>query len=274
MNNSNSYTFSEIVLALRGEYVKNEKLLKELEKCLFVDGNAEIEARICPSYSRRDVNNILIDIYEKQSNIRKAINRIKFDVFDIAIPIEPYRVVKKEFGKYVLKFEDYLFQYRECEKASKYSIGILNEQVFNDVIEEIVNSDFMKLPDFGDSLNPFQFLNLKSDDVSLSGSFSQIKPNTFPSVSYNTKNDTICALPSNGGVQIINDFLNTRIPKDFIPEEYRKIIERAVRHSKGKVLEGLDIVSPIKKGCELDIVEKPNNYALVKRRDYKFYDYN
>ncbi len=263
----NNYKYSEIILALREEYRKYEKLLKRLEKLLVVRNyDVNIKATIGPDYTEKEINNIRIDIYEKQSNIKRILHVIKLTMMGVHTLGEPHRIVTKDDDTYLLIIDNSISS-NLYNLDPKFHPEFIDKKAFDETADEIMNSDFIKLPGYFESLDRVQSLTMSTGGISLSENYGY-NANTFSYVGYNPKNDSLDSIISNGEKSILIRLLDTRIPKDYIPNEYRVIIEKSLKENK-KFSNDVDVDSPINRRCELEIIEKPYNYGLVRKNRFK-----
>lgn len=261
---SNSYKFSEIVLALRETYQKNEKLLRGLEKSLIVrDHDVEIRASVHPGISNPDVNYIRFDLWKKQNKIEKAIEEIKFEVFGIITPGEPHRIVKKENGEYGLAFENLRF-FKDYGERAEYHLEFFDKELFDKMADEIMKSDFIKLPRHFKKVNQRFSLTLDTSEISLHSNLHLTRENPFSFIDYLPNTDTLYAIPSKPKEETVLELLDTRIPKEDVPTEYRTIIDSSL--GANSKFSRVYIDSPIKRKNEFDIVERPNCFRLVRKR--------
>jgi len=142
------YTYEEILLALREEYIKNQELLKKLEKYIYVieDENinlikfkstiGQINNDYFMSYSL-DSKMISLVLLERLNIIKRMINRFMEDEVKNRIK---YNVVLEDNGNYGIK---------EVSRGDLVwfdpTIIITDQKYFNEIVNEILNSEFMNL---------------------------------------------------------------------------------------------------------------------------------
>ncbi len=258
--NKESYTFSEIVFGLRKEYQKNQKLLEELKKYIIVEGKDNNDY-VLKTNIFRNVKLISLEINNKQSKLMKIIEYLSFEYLGIINEnfYEPRYITKKDDNKYTFIKDNTVISNKN------YNIEITDNNAFNDIANNILQSKIINNSYI--ELNPFQSIDINSNEISIYGRFDAINSKAFPTIQYNPTNDTIISLLyQNMPLTIIEKFFNTKIPKYLIEDEYRKIIDNNLENKNIQEINTTD------KNSELNIYETNKGIVLTKKRKIKLYE--
>ena len=257
--NKESYTFSEIVFGLREEYQKNQKLLEELKKYIIVEGKNN-DDYVLKTEILRKIKLISLEINNKQSKLMKIIEYLSFKYLGIINDnyYEPCYITKKDDNKYTFIKDNTVISNKN------YNIEITDNNAFNDTADKILQSKIINNSHI--ELNPFQRIDINSNEISMYGRFDAINSKAFPTIKYNPNSDTIIALLyDNIPITIIEEFFNTKIPKNLIADDYRKIIDNNLENKNIKEINTTD------KNSELNIYETNKGIVLTKKRKIKLY---
>ena len=138
------YTFEEILLALRDEYIKNQLLLRKLNEFFVVSGQSLESYQINPKFQEIGIDETLFDkhlylyVRERVNKLRKTIVKllnprakiIKSIVYDISTSDgNNYSFVKDSINS----------------PSKKLTINITNPIEFDKLVDEILNGEFMSL---------------------------------------------------------------------------------------------------------------------------------
>ncbi len=258
--NKESYTFSEIVFGLREEYQKNQKLLEELKKYIIVEGKDNNDY-VLKTKLLKKIKLINLEINNKQSKLMKIIEYILFEYLDIIREnnYEPCYITKKDDNKYTFIKDNTVISNK------KYNIEITDNKTFTDIADTILQSKIINNSHI--ELNPFQSIDINSNEICMYGRFDAINSNAFPTIKYNPTSDTIIALLYyNVPITIIEKFFNTTIPKNLIADDYRKIIDNNLENKNIKEIKTNN------KNSELNIYETNKGIVLTKKRKIKLYE--
>ena len=269
--NNDFYRFSEIVFGLRNEYIKNQKLLEELKQYISVNGENIDKVIISADIDLKGWHMIKLDILKKQSKILKILDYYAYEIFGILSQGEPYLKLNKVNNEFEFGIDDY---YKLLAQKSNYNVEITDKKAFEEIAEEILNSEFMKLQEVYKQLNPFQSISIEPHEIYMYGDFGDINSHKFSSLTYMPTTDTIAAIPDcKHGIHLIRKFFDTEIPKYIIPKAYQKIIDKNIQdYDDLSSLSGLDIDCAIDKPTELAINEQNRGIVLTKKKRIKLYD--
>lgn len=269
MNKIDTYSFSEILFGLRSEYQKNQKLLDELAKYVEVDYKNMDRFTLTGDSGIYSKGIIRLDVYKKQSRLMNFINYIAFEYLNKSVG-ETYTIAKRKEGETDYSFD--VDNYRIITPAApNYKVQITDHKAFNELADEIYHTTIMQLGEISEKLNPFQRLDITPGTVALNGNLNCLDRNDFPGVSYEPTNDTIISYPyCKTGNFLTKEFLDTRIPKDCLPQELRDIIDQNIKqYNSLKTNIGIICDQSIKERTELSINERDGKIYLQRSRIIK-----
>ena len=248
-----TYLFSEVVIGLRSEYLKNQRLLDKLNKYIRISDDRMVKSLFCDLSPFSRSNEIFMYILKRQNKLQKFIDYIGFEFFNAPChEMSPLYSLKKE---------------------NKYTIEVNNKKEVIEIIDELNNSLLMKTKHLYESLSQFQTISISPRQIYMRGNFDDLNISTS-FIRYESENDIFVVYPGvKNGLQLVNTYFNTEIPKDIIPEEYRKIIdENLKKYIDIRDYGAFEIDCPIEKPIELSINEANNKVVLKKKRLIKFYE--
>ncbi len=266
--NKNTYLFSEIIIGLRDEYLKNQKLLNELDKYIKISDDKMCKYIFCKTSPYSHSNEIFMFILKEQNKLEKILNYIGYRFLSAPCHYtSPLYLLKKENDMYNFKFVN-----NTLPKNNKYNIEVINKKEVSEIADEINNSLLMQTKCIFEPISKFQSLSITLRGIDLIGNFEDLNIDSSY-IHYNSNKDTIAVCPGvKPGIFLIDKYLKTRIPKEIIPEEYRKIIDDNLEKHYNFNFDVFDIGCPLNKKTELSINEVNNKIVLQKKKTLKFYE--
>jgi hypothetical protein len=154
------FTYKEILLAIREQVLKNEKLLKELNKLISIEknvGSYRFDDKLRGESQSYKIRLIADEITKSRSTIKVLFNRLTDYKFDRASinKFHMYNVVDTN-GKYNLK----LVYTSNLDKDYFGTIEILDEEKFASIINELNNSKLSKITEKGIHVNNNLFIQI------------------------------------------------------------------------------------------------------------------
>lgn len=248
------YTFEEILLALRDEYIKNQLLLKKLNEFYVVYGKSLDKYCINPKF--QDVNidgtllydkHLYLYVYEKVNKLRGAIVKLLNPNADI-IENVVYNINNSDN-------QNYSFQKESGNSPSKeLTINITNPLEFDKLVEEILNSEFMSLA----KVYTGRMFGGYSIDIDGSSIFcGRFGENVF----YDAHEDVVqfrgfdCQAAA-------KEFIRQPIPESYLYDDIKKLIDRNIKPNREIKIDEYKFG----KVTRLDVKEQYHNLRLVKRK--------
>lgn len=262
------YTFYEIVYGLRGEYLKNQELINELESLIDINRN-DASSRILLSQSDELLSSdaqIRLLLYKRQKSIIKRLDRLYSNILDDN-KCAYLSVEKSKDGGYELLPSRYSLD--KSGLLNNTMLFIRNKNTFNDISEKLYNSKLMQLPCQFIDINDWQRLVIDGKAIELltlsksKGESPKLLGPIYSSIlDYVPRNDVI-------NVDIVSDassyrtqkLLETEIPEYKLPQEYKEIIESNIMPNARCIMD-YDAIKP--KG-EIPLSEKDNYFVLERR---------
>lgn len=164
-----SYTYKEILLALREEVLKNEKLLKELEQLVSIEKNAGAYRFIDTLKFEAEPYKIILvidEVQKRQSKLKMLFNKLtdyKFARASIS-KFQQYDVIENN-GSY-----DFEMTYTYNLDADYFGkIEIIDLEKFADLINELSNSMLSQVTQQGIHINEDLFFEISHYPLILNG---------------------------------------------------------------------------------------------------------
>lgn len=248
------YTFEEILLALRDEYIKNQLLLKKLEEYYTIVGKSVETHEIIPNF-QEDVNADGI-LYDKHLYlyVREKVNKLWGTIVRLLNPnADVIRSIVYDINNRYSK--NYSFIKKSVNSPSKQlTINITNPVEFDRLVDEILNSEFMSLTEkyYGPMIGGYT-INIHASQIYL-GKY-------WESVLYNAHGDIV----QFRGIECQYDaqsFINQPIPEFYLHEDVKKMINRNMKSNQKIKIDEYNF----SKVTKLDVKEYDNGLQLVKRR--------
>lgn len=254
------YTFEEILLALRGEYLKHQELLEELKNYLYIENN-EIESFYFQSHRKTLQNgNVVYNpklslvIVEKLKKLQRIREKIMVQQGYSPSQNKAFYEFKQDESKNFscdLEFKGKLV-------SIKPIFTITNQKEFNELINEILNTDFMKLVEertFKSMIGDWRFLAYTS--------FMELG-NSRNKILYFADQDTI----KFRGVDYqdyAKRIIRYPIHEYYIRDDLKKMIDKNLKEDQ--IIE-IDEYSFNEKETNFEIVDSDNGIKLIKTKKY------
>lgn len=248
------YTFEEILLALRDEYIKNQLLLKKLNKFYEVYGKSLDEYYIGPKFKEvRSDGSLICDkhlylhVHEKVNKLRGAIVKLLNRHADMIGHI--VYDINSSNG------QNYSFKKESANSPSKeVTINVTNPLEFDKLVEEILNSEFMSLNKVYKS-PMFGGYSLDIDGSSIfCGKFGEnILYDAYEDVVQFRGIDCQCEAQS---------FIRQPIPESYLYDDIKKLIDKNIKPNREIKIDEYNF----SKVTRFDVKEQYHNLRLVKRK--------
>lgn len=246
------YTFEEILLALREEYIKNQMLLKKLESYFLVSGKSVELYQINSKFQEISVDGTFYDkhlylyVKEKDNKLRKAIVKL----------LNPSADIIKSVVYDISQGDDKSYSFKDSSrKSKKINLDITDQVGFDKLVDEILNSGFMSLT----NEHHTSMFGGYSLDIDVSSIFcGRYGENVF----YNPTRDTV----QFRGFYCQSDalrFIRQPIHKFYIHEGVKKLIDSNAKLNQEVKIDEFKFGKEI----ELEIRNHDNGLVLVKKRN-------
>lgn len=247
------YTFEEILLALREEYIKNQLLLKKLENYFVISGKKIDSFQINSKFQEISVDGTLYDkhlyLYVKEKN-----NKLKQAIVKL---LNPSADIIRSVVYDITKGSDKCYSFKKSginPSSKKLTISVTDLVGFNKLVEEILNSEFMSLTNEHHS-SMFGGYNLDIDGGQIfCGRYGE---NVF----YDATNDTV----QFRGFDCQSDaqsFIRQPIHKFYIHDAVKKLIDSNAKLNQEVKIEEFKF----KKVTELCVKNHDNGLVLMKKK--------
>lgn len=247
------YTFEEILLALRDEYIKNQLLLKKLEEYYTIVGKSVETHEIIPNFQEVNVDGILYDKH-LYLYVREKVNKLWGTIVKLLNPnADVIRSIVYDINNSYSK--DYSFVKKGVNSPSKQlTINITNPLEFDKLVDEILNSEFMSLTEkyYGRMIGGY-IINIHASQIYL-GKYGE-------SVLYDAHDDIV----QFRGIECqaaARSFINQPIPEFYLHEDVKKVIDKNMKQNQNIKIDEYKFG----KVTRLDVKEHDNGLQLVKRR--------
>lgn len=232
--NRDFYTFGHLIMGLRKEYLKNYRILKNLESLIEIEDKDVTSYKISnhssgPIYGS---SKFKLEIFKKQKLIIETLQKLN------VIPIKSFPdnlamfdIEKIDFN-YVLKQINIL---NNC--IFKPGVNIANQDEFNMLCEIIFSSKTLALSPQYSQINIFQYLYLNDTEISLS-TLDKME-NTRFDLKYCAETDTFVTIsPKNKYYINPQDLLRVEIPKNRLHPHYISLMEESRQEPKNFIMVG------------------------------------
>ena len=251
------YTYEEILLALRDEYLKNQALLEKLEQYFYVacDKVESYEFRSLFKDIVRDEimheKEIQFVITERLSIIKEIINKLhylRYKYYDLQNQIF-YKIREKDNNYY---FDESIIRGRYT--TIKPEIIIKKQEEFNKLIEEILSTEFMSLTEeyFEEMLGGYK-LDISGGSIFL-GNYQK-------SVFYNASYDTLQFRNIDCHIEA-SEFIKELIPECYIAYSVKQMINKNLKNNQIITIDD----SNFSKVTRFSVEENNNGLKLVKTK--------
>jgi len=251
------YSYEEILLALRDEYLKNQALLEKLEQYIYIacDKVESFEFRSLFKDIVRDQimheKEIHFVITERLSIIKEIINKLHclwYKYYDMQNQIF-YKIIEKDNNYY---FNESTIRGRFT--TIKPQINIINQEEFDKLVREILNSEFMSLTEeyFEKMLGGYK-LDISGGSIFL-GNYQK-------SVFYNASYDTIQFRNIDCWIEA-SEFIKEPIPECYIADSVKQMINKNIKNNQVITIDDYDF----SKVTRFNIEENSNGLKLIKIR--------
>ena len=247
MTLNNYYTFKDIVMGSRNEYLKVQEKLKELKNYSEWDNSKvddiyyNLEYGNTRGYNTTDIS---CNIIEKLNYLEKLLVRNK--KYEYLKQPERGIITRNNSGDFYILND-------------KNKIDITNNEEFANIYYYLLNSDFIKKIDFGSIKGKDSLTNIFVNNIVLQEKIF----NYFVKMNYIAKDDIIEVSSSKISIDenLINLLINTTIPSNNLSDYHKKIIDRS--YSTIKPI-NVDILNSEDNVVRLKIDEKDDNITLRK----------
>ena len=242
----NYYTYQEILLALREEYVKNQILLDKLSTYIKINGNGKrvgdinLEANLISKNERYALSRIRLIIRERQNLLKRIFNELKYCIscynwngeFSDKVCFEI-----KENKKSGYHFAREKNEYVPFNEGFNPFVSITRQNDFDSIINEILNSKIMSLTSKCLLINSLQKLTIDGSGISLrtdTDNFGIFNSDAFSlGLVYDSRRDILrFNCESDNWYYILTELLKTEIPSYKIPNSYKLIIDSSISATK------------------------------------------
>lgn len=209
-----TYTYKQLLLALREQIIKNRILLKELNDLVEIEknvGSYHFDDRL-----RDDVNDtyniklIIDEIQKRQSSLKKIFNKLT-----------NYKFARASINKFQTYFvvnnnDEYNFELEHSYNLEKHYFGtikITDKEKFNSIMSELNNSKLSNISEKGIHVDKNLYIGISSFIEIMSGlnSVHYVDSMDCINISLNDKN--------------FEEILNTKISSDLLDDEVIELIE-------------------------------------------------
>ena len=264
------YTFGEILLTLRKEYLECQYLLDELKKHIDVktDYNSLHFTGLLPNEDYPDgFRDGLIRLYieNRYNSILKKIEYFKYDWYSRALYSALFDVRKEENGLYKLEYNN-IFTPVDGKKYIP-EIQIVDQDKFSELVDKLYSTDLMQLKK--------GYFKINHDSISLDfdDAYIQTSLGDDSYIRWKGINDLFFySITRHNCPMLIGDIFSLEIPADRISTDWLNLLER---HESDLELNkeyffSVDIDAQSKKGLlqvsEIDKNEKTIFVRLKKKK--------
>lgn len=215
------YEFGEILLKLRIEYQNVQKLINELNGLVIVENNPERELEL-----KLNKNSILNEPIDQELDLVVHKNKSFKRIRNLVIPFDYIKWMKSNAVFKLTKDDNYKFildNKHDISNVYNPEIYIKNQEKFNDLSKEIDNSKLYNLPRISFSLNPYQYLSIDGEKLSLKD--NRLNSKNRVDIIYDAKEDFInINSTKKNRYMFIEELFGTKIPKDSLPHDYISVL--------------------------------------------------
>lgn len=259
------YTFGEILLTLRKEYMECQYLLDELKKQIDVKTDYNrlhftglLANEDYPEGSRDGLIRLYIE--KRYHSILKKIEYFKYNWYSRALYSALFDVRKEENGLYKLEYNN-IFTPVDGKKYIP-EIQIVDQDKFSELVDELYSTDLMQLKKGYFKIN-YDSISLDFDDAYIEtslGDDSYIRWNGINDLFFYSITRHNCPM-------LIGDIFSLEIPADRISTDWLNLLER---HESDlaldkKFLFSVDIDAQSKKGLlQVSEIAKNENTNIIR----------
>lgn len=253
------YEFGELLLKLRIEYQNVQKLLDELNNLVIVENNPERELKL-----KLNKKSILNEHIAQEINLVIHKNKSSNVIRNVFFSFDDKKWMKKNAIFKLIKDDNYKFiRDNKYDMNNFYNpkIDINNQEKLNVISKKIENTKLYNLPGLNISLNPYQYLSVEGQEISLKD--NRLNSKNRIEIIYNAKEDLVNINSRKKNKFIfIEELFETRIPKDNLPDDYITLLGP---NTDDKILLYEDYV----KGCNKFKIDDDNCIKLVYKKNKK-----
>lgn len=229
--NKKFYTYEEIFLALHEEYIKNQELLNKLKRYVYIENQTWVESTsFKPIFQQKNNDHrmtyplqeksLMFEVLESMSFIRQSFEELFGVSYNRLIN---YKIKQDDQKHYYLKE-----QTRGHLVWFEPKITIADQQIFDSLSEEILNSDFMNLQN--EAFYPMFGYRLRVLPEQL------FLGNSEHWISYSPKDDTI-EIKKIKDHQHLYYLLREAIPECYVNERVKALVNKNLLSDKQIELE-------------------------------------
>ena len=223
-----TYTYGEILLLVREEYLECRKLLNQMLECIKIDDNYQKAYVTANLNDKGRVNNkeleVMLNVEKKCSLLNKIWNEILYD-FNGKYLYRAELLLKENENGYLFN-ADYLNDMVENKKKYIPQVKIKDEMTFSLLVNQLLASDLVQL-NKGKVWWNHDTISMNFDKVFISSPLGHKSTICWSGledgIKYNVKEDF-----SN---RLLEEILSLRIPRDALPDEWIQFIEN---HEKNR----------------------------------------
>ena len=220
-DNKYYYEFGEMLLKLRIEYQNVQKLINEINGLVIVENNSERELEL--KLNKKSILNEHIDqeldlVVHKNKSSKRIRNFIfSFDYIKWMKSNAVFKLTKDDKYKFILDNK------HDISNVYNPKIYIKNQDKFNELSKELENTKLYNLPRLSFSLNPYQYLSIDGQELSLKD--NRLDSKNRVELIYDANEDLININSTKKNEYIfINELFETKIPKGSLPYDYISVL--------------------------------------------------
>lgn len=255
-----SYKFGEILLYVREEYKEYKHLLNDLSQCIRV---LENKSYYFESSNFGEKDKIRLRIEKKYSEVSKKIKSLRYDWYSMFFYTAFFNVIKSGDSTYKLE-DDSTITPIDGSKRFKPSVDIIDQERFDNIIEELLSLDIMKIQQ-GSLHIDYDLISLDFGNVFISS-----KLGYKSLLEWDGRTDTIDYLIKKDGCPyLIERILYLEIPTEYISREWLQIFEKHEHKFNAEMFFEVDIDVPRKQGFLQIDTTNSKNIRLVRKKIFE-----